>query len=80
MCANSSVVRIPRCQRGGPGSIPGWRIIDICIFGIYFCSSFSKLIVGGWVRIPYRLLHSFNLIKILFINYPVRDLNPQPPH
>ena len=21
--ANSSVVRIPRCQRGGPGSIPG---------------------------------------------------------
>jgi hypothetical protein len=23
------VVRIPRCQRGGPGSIPGWRIIFI---------------------------------------------------
>ena len=29
LCANSSVVRIPRCQRGGPGSIPGWRIIII---------------------------------------------------
>ena len=25
-CVISLVVMIPRCQRGGPGSIPGWRI------------------------------------------------------
>ena len=30
--ANSSVARIPRCQRGGPGSIPGWRKIFIYLF------------------------------------------------
>ena len=45
--AISSVVRIRRCQRCGPGSIPGWRIAfilitAICVSNTYF-NSFARL-------------------------------------